>query len=82
MPASPAQDLCQPRPLRLRQIGAEALHRGFEPVHFPLMTFGIGDALVVRLFDAGLKYRNLLPQTIDLSAQAVALNGFAGDLSN
>ena len=68
--------------MRLRQFGTEALHRGFKSVDFPLMTLRIGDALVVRLFDAGLKYRNLLPQTIDLSAQAVALNGFAGDLSN
>jgi hypothetical protein len=38
--------------LRLRQFGAEALHRGFKPVDFRLMTLRIGDTLVVRLFDA------------------------------
>jgi hypothetical protein len=38
--------------LRLRQFGAEALHRGFKPVDFSLMTLRIGDTLVVRLFNA------------------------------
>ncbi len=68
--------------MRLRQFGAEALHRGFKPVDFRLMTLRIGDTLVVRLLDACLKAGDLLPQTVDFGAQAVALDGFAGDLSD
>ena len=68
--------------MRLRQFGAEALHRGFKPVDFRLMTFRVGDTLVVRLFDARLKAGNFLAQTVDFGAQAVALDGFAGDLSD
>jgi len=68
--------------LRLPQFGAEALHRGFKPLNFRLMTLRIGDTLVVRFFDAELKCRDLLPQTVDFGAQAVALDRFAGDLSD
>ena len=68
--------------MRLRQFGAEALHRGFKPVHFRLMTLRIGDTLVVRLLDACLKAGDLLAQTVDFGAQAVALDRFAGDLSD
>jgi hypothetical protein len=67
--------------LRFRQFGAEALHRGFKPVHFRLMTLRIGDALVARFLDACLKARNLLTQTVHFGAQAIALDRFAGDLS-
>jgi hypothetical protein len=67
--------------LRFRQFAAEALHRGFEPVHFRLMTLRIGDALVARLLDACLKARNFLAQTVHFGAQAIALDRFAGDLS-
>jgi hypothetical protein len=68
--------------LCLRQFGAEALHRCFKPVDFGLMTLRIGDTLVVCLFDAYLKSRDLLAQAIDFGAQAVALNGFASDLGD
>jgi hypothetical protein len=46
------------------------------------MTLRIGDTLVVCLFDAYLKSRDLLAQAIDFGAQAVAFNGFAGDLGD
>ena len=68
--------------MRLRQFGSEALHRGFKPVDFRLMTLRIGDTLVVRLVNAGLKAGDLLAKAIDFGAQAVALDGFAGDLSD
>lgn len=68
--------------MRLHQFGAEALHRGFKPVDFRLMTLRFGDTLVVRFFDADLKSGDLLPQAVDFGAQAVALDRFAGDLSD
>lgn len=68
--------------MRLRQFGAEALHRGLKPVDFRLMTFRVGDTLVVRLLDTRLEPGNFLAQTVDFGAQTVALDGFAGDLSD
>jgi hypothetical protein len=46
------------------------------------MTFRVGDTLVVRLLDTGLEPGDFLAQTVDFGAQAVALDGFAGDLSD
>ena len=67
--------------MRFRQFGAEALHRGFEPVHFRLMPFRIGDTLVICLFDPCLKAGDFLAQPVEFGAQAVALDRFTGDLS-
>jgi len=67
--------------LRLRQFGAKALHRGFEPVYFRLMPLRIGDTLVVRLLEPGLKAGDFLAQPVEYGAQAVALDRFTGDLS-
>jgi hypothetical protein len=46
------------------------------------MALRVGYSLVISLLDAGLKVGNFLAKTVHFGAQAVALDGFASDLSD